>query len=229
MTSFRSSILWPSVTCVALAFVGACGDSGLGGRPPGLPNGNNTAPQCGVMGQACLVQRNDAPLAVGSRTELSITFQTAGQAGLDIGLETTEPSVLLNEDWYVEAVGPGVSGLLITTEDGAVIDYLHVWASVPEEMRIQAWSQSGDLLGRVQPQVTLLVGDEVLISVEPYANAQPLLGNFVLDRTINGDAVAVIPDAVGGLYRVVARSEGVATITFGALGLQSVWDIEVLP
>ena len=229
MTAFHE--LLPRLLAVAglALLVGACGDTGVGGRPGGLPNQNNQEPQCGNLRQACLVQRNDAPLAVGSRTELSIDFENAGQAGLDLSLEATNPDVLDVEGWYIEAVGPGVSGLLIADASGSVVDFLHVWASLPEEMRILAWSQSGDLLGRVQPQVTLLVGDEVLISVEPYTNAQPLLGNFNLNRDIIGDAVAVIPDAVGGLYRVVARSEGQATITFSALGIESIWELEVLP
>ncbi len=219
----------PVFSLGAALIIAGCGDGGTGGRPSGLPGPSGLPPQCGVMNQACLVERNDAPLALGSRTELTVDFQNAGHAGLDISLEAANPDVLLIEGWLVEAVGNGVSGLLVVAPNGAVIDFLHIWVAEAEELRILAWSQTGDLLGRVQPEVTLLVGDEVLVSVEPFQNAQPLLGNFDLQRTIVGDSIAIVPDPVGGLYRVVARGEGPATITFEALGLSTAWQIEVLP
>ena len=76
--------------------------------------------------------------------------------------------------------------------------------------------------------MTLLKGDEVLVSVEPFRAAQPLLGSFTLQRDISGPGVLMIPDAVGGLYRVIAKSKGTFTVTVRALGLERTWTIEVL-
>jgi hypothetical protein len=110
-----------------------------------------------------------------------------------------------------------------------VLDFLHVFVAVPDELRILAYSRNGDLLGSVLDAVTLIVGDEVLVSVEPFRAAQPLLGSFTLQREITGDAVIVVPDAVGGLYRVIARHAGTSVVTVRALGVERTWTIEVLP
>jgi len=75
-----------------------------------------------------------------------------------------------------------------------------------------------------------VVGDEILVAVEPYANDQPLLGNFELTyTTTNGAAVQIVADPVFGWYRVVARNPGLSTVAFAALGLDVAWQIEVLP
>lgn len=119
--------------------------------------------------------------------------------------------------------------MLFVGPDKRVVDFLHVWVSEPDELRIQRYSSLGVLLGQVQPTATLLSGDELLVSVEPYAGGQALLGNFVLERSLTGDAIAIVPDPVGGWYRVVARKPGKATLTFGALKQTARWEIEVLP
>lgn len=65
---------------VALAL--GCGSSdsegqGLGGRPnSGVIGGNGTTrPECGALGQGCMGQPLDAPLALGSTLEVAIDYQ----------------------------------------------------------------------------------------------------------------------------------------------------------
>ena len=158
-----------------------------------------------------------------------MAFQVSGSSGPPLVLEAVDQSVLQTSDTYIEAVGAGCSAVLFVDTDGAVVDFIHVWTTPAEELRILRYSPFGNLMGRVQDQVQLLVGDEVLVAVVPYANAQPLLGNFDLVRDVVGDSVVIVPDPVGGWYRVVARSAGTATVTFSGLGIEAVWDIEVLP
>ena len=91
------------------------------------------------------------------------------------------------------------------------------------------YTPSGTPLGRVQSSIKLLVRDELLVSVEPFAAGQPLLGNFELTRTLQGASVAIVPDSVSGWYRVVARAPGTTQLRLGALGLSVDWTIEVEP
>jgi len=144
-------------------------------------------------------------------------------------LEAVDETVLQTSDAYFEAVGPGCSAVLFVGEDGKVVDFIHVWTTQAEELRILRYNESGGLMGRVQNQVQLLVGDEILVAVVPYANVQPLLGSYTLVRDIVGDSVAMVPDPVGGWYRVVARTPGASTIVFSGLGIEARWEIEVLP
>jgi hypothetical protein len=218
---------------VLLPWLGAgCGggaSEGVGGVPGSGGSNPSAKPECGAFGQACIGQGLDAPLAVGGRLEVAVAFQVSGSSGPPLVLEAVDQSVLQTTETYIEAVGPGCSAVLFVDTDGTVVDFIHVWTTAAEELRILRYSPFGDLMGHVQDQVQLLVGDEVLVAVVPYANAQPLLGNYTLVRDIVGDSVAMVPDPVGGWYRVVARSAGASTITFSGLGIEAVWDIEVLP
>ena len=227
---------WTRITPAALVGVlllvaAGCGGSneGIGGVPGSGTSNPGTSPECGAFGQACIGQGLDAPLAVGGRIEVAVAFQVGGSSGPPLVLEAVDTSVLQTTDTYIEAVGPGCSAVLFVGADQAVVDFIHLWTEPAEELRILRYSPFGNLMGRVQDQVQLLVGDEVLVAVVPYANAQPLLGNFDLVRDVVGDSVVIVPDPVGGWYRVVARSAGTATVTFSGLGIEAVWDIEVLP
>lgn len=216
---------------VALLLLAACGDSGeVGGRPGGGTLGNQTKPECGALDQICLSIGLDAPLAKGSSTELVLDFDLVGSTGQTVGLEVVDPTVLTLDRTKLVASGAGTSALLFVDTQDRVLDFLHVNVAVADELRIIAYSRNGDLLGPVLDHVTLLPGDEVLVSVEPFRVAQPLLGTFQLEREISGDedAVIMVPDAVGGLYRVVAREAGNATITVRALGIERTWELEVL-
>jgi len=216
------------VICVTVA---GCGDdTGVGGRPShGLLGNASVSPECGAFNQTCLAQGLDAPLALGATTELSIESRIAGSSGPPITLRSANAAVLKVTGPAVQAVGAGLAGLLFVGPKGQVLDFIHVWVAAAKELRIQRYSRSGLLLGRVHHTVTLLQGDELLISVEPYAAGQPLLGQFELKRSVDGDAVRVVPDAISAWYRVVAVKPGQAKIELEALGLKQCWSIEVQP
>jgi hypothetical protein len=217
----------------ALILMG-CGDdaatSGVGGRPSSGNLGQvAVSPECGALSQACIGQGLNAPLALGSRVSISVHHQIAGSSGPPTVLETANEKVLLPDDTALHAVGEGMSGVLFVGPQAKVIDFIHVWVQAADELAIHRYSESGALLGQVQPTATLLSGDELLVAVEPRAGGQPLLGNFELETTIEGTSVAIVPDPVAGWYRVIAKSAGDSTISFQGLGVEVDWSIEVLP
>jgi hypothetical protein len=179
--------------------------------------------------QACVGQKLDAPSALGSTVELDVRYQIAGTSGPPTTLETADPTVLAVEGAQLRAVGAGASAVLFIGPDKRVLDFVHLWVQPATELRIMRYSSMGALLGRVQSSIKLLVHDELLVSIEPFANGQPLLGTFKLANNLAGNSVAIVPDSVSGWYRVVARSPGTTTIKFGALGLSTDWTIEVMP
>jgi len=213
------------ISLVALAW--GCG--GVGGRPETVSIGAGGKPQCGALGIACAGQKLDAPIALGSTFELDVRYQLAGTSGPPTILETADASVLTVEGAKLKAVGAGASAVLFIGPDKKVLDFLHLWVQPATELRILRYDRSGAVLGRVQSSVKLLVHDELLVSVEAFANGQPLAGNFELARNLAGNSVAILPDSVSGFYRVVARSTGPTQLTFGALGLSTTWNIEVEP
>lgn len=218
---------------LALASVG-CGDgaasNGVGGRPSSGNLGQvNVAPECGALSQACIGQGLNAPVALGSRLSISVEHQIAGSSGPPTTLETANENVLVPVETALDAVGEGMSGVLFVAPEGKLIDFIHVWVQAADELVIQRYSDGGTLLGAVQPSAQLLVGDELLVAVEPHANGQALLGNFTLETTVSGSSITIVPDPVGGWYRVIATGAGASTVAFAALGVETSWSIEVLP
>lgn len=207
-----------------------CG-SGMGGRPDhGVSVGNGGKPQCGMLGAACVGQKLDAPIAVGGVVELDLRYQIAGSSGPPTVIESADPTVLRVESGArVRAVGPGASAILFLGPDRGVLDFLHLWTQPATELRVIRYTHQGTPLGRVTPAFKLLVKDELLVSVEPYANGQPLAGNFDLQRKLQGTSVGVVPDSVGGWYRIVARAPGTTEVGFAALGLSTTLSVEVEP
>jgi hypothetical protein len=214
---------------LCLFFATACGGDGTGGRPGDFGNVQVT-PECGALSQACIGQGLDAPIAKGSTVDLAVAYKVPGSSGPPTTLATANPDVVAsNGATQLRAVGEGMSAVMFVGPDEHVIDIMHVWVQQPTELRINRYDDSGDLLGRVQAMSQLLAGDEILVAVEPFANGQPLLGNFDLQYGTTASPVAIVPDPVGGWYRVVARQAGAATITFHALDLDATWKLEVLP
>lgn len=218
----------------AVVTVVGCGSSaeGLGGRPnSGVIGGTGTSrPECGALAQGCMGQGLDAPIALGSTLEIQLDYQIGGSSGPPTEIESATPGILKSEGkGRVTAVGEGLSALMFVGPDKAVIDFLHVWVAPADELRILRYSANGTLLGRVAESVKLLPGDELLVSVETYGKGQALLGNYLLKYEVSSAHVAVVPDAVDGWYRIVARDAGPATVTFDALGLKKLWTMEVLP
>lgn len=216
---------------MVLTLAVGCGssDDGLGGRPGGGGGTNTTTPECGALNQACIGQALDAPLVLGGHLELAIDFQVGGSTGPPLLVETADPTILQAAASDLLATGEGASAVLFVGPDDQVVDFIHVWVTPADELRVLRWSETGSLLGRVQREIQLLVGDEILVSIEPFASAQPLLGNFALERAVTGTAVAIVPDPVAAWYRLVAREAGASAVTFSGVDLETTIDIEVLP
>jgi hypothetical protein len=219
------------VSLFAVVLCTACGDGGgIGGRP-GSFGQVEAAPECGALSQACIGQGLDAPIARGSTVDLSVRYKVAGSSGPPTKLASANQAVLTTPSaTRLEAIADGMSAVMFVGPQGEVIDLIHVFVQKPSELRINRYDDGGDLLGHVEAASQLLVGDDLNVAIEPFANGQPLLGNFALTyATTNAPIVSVIPDPVAGSYRVVARAAGTATVTFTALGLTATWQLEVLP
>ena len=209
----------------------ACGgDGGLGGRP-GEFGRVEAAPECGALSQACVGQGLNAPIAKGSTLDIAVEYKVAGSSGPPTLLASANQAVLTTPTaTQVSAIAEGMSAVMFVGPAGEVIDLIHVFVQKPSDLRINRYDEAGDLLGRVQSSSQLIVGDEILVAVEPFADGQPLLGNFELSYgSTAAPVVTIVPDPVGGWYRIIARTAGMAKVSFAALGLDVSWQIEVLP
>ena len=221
---------------VALLTIG-CGSSAadeIGPPPSGGALGNTSVrPECGAFSQACLESGMDAPLATGALMGIGIDYNIAGNSGPELALVPANPSVLGAEGAVISGESAGSSSLLILGPEDQVVDFIHVWVADASELKIVRHNDEGAVIGAVASEGTLLVGDEVLLSVEAFSTTQALMGQFDTTFEIEvhaGDApVAIVDDIVFGWYRLVAREEGAVRITASALGQSRDVELEVLP
>lgn len=233
------ALLTPAIAAALAVAAVACGDAGdLGIGPPsaGAYGRGNVAPECGALSQACLTGGLNAPIATGAKLGLGVDTQIAGSGAPPTTLESVNPDIALVEAGVLTAFQPGMVGLLMNGPNGAVTDFIHVFIADPDDLRLIRFNDAGIPLGAVRDDATLLVGDEIYVVVEAFADSQPLLGLFKTTWTVDvteGDPdqppLIVVDDLVFGWFRIVARAPGTVTLNAEALGITKTLNIEVLP
>src|SRR4051794_17403164 len=111
-----ASILVPAVPLAACATSGAMHQVAMTG-------------QCAADDAACSKRTPQAPLAIGTHFYPDISADVAGTTTPSLRLESADPSVLAVEDGALVAKSPGTSAVLISTDDGSVVDFVHVWVA----------------------------------------------------------------------------------------------------
>ncbi len=91
--------------------------------------GNRSSGQCAADDVACSRRHPLAPLAIGTRFHPDVSAEIAGSRRRTCVLESAAPSVLAVEDGALVAKQPGASAVLISTDDGSVVDFVHVWVA----------------------------------------------------------------------------------------------------
>ena len=215
----------------------ACGSnaaSEIGPPPSGGAFGNaSVRPECGAFSQACLESGMDAPLAVGAAMGIGVDYNIAGNSGPDLTLEPANPGVLGVEGAVIIGENAGSSSLLILGPESEVVDFIHVWVAEASELRIVRHNDDGGVIGNVASEGTVLVGDDIVVSVEAFTTTQALMGvfdtTFEIEVVEGDEPVAIVEDIVFGWYRIVARSEGQVRVIATALDQTRELELEVLP
>jgi hypothetical protein len=206
----------------------------VGPPPSGGAFGNaEVRPECGTFSQACLKQGLDAPLAVGAALGLAIDYDIAGSAAPELTLSAANPEVIGVEGAVIVGEGEGSSSLLIMSPEQQVVDFINVWVAAADTLEVVRHYENGDVIGTFADEGTLLVGDELLMSVEAFNTTQALMGQFETTfaiEVLDGDApVTIVDDVVFGFHRLAAREPGRVRVTLQALKRSHEIEIEVLP
>ena len=160
--------------------------------------------QCGAEDVACSRRNPQAPLAIGTRFH---------------------PDVVAVEDGALVARKQGASAVLISTDDGSVVDFVHVW--VAPVTKITLARRDGDRIGNA---VGLAVGEDITIQPTLWNGAQRLSGDGDAVWTVsNGSAVSVLRDGSSDRRRLRARAPGKATVTVAQGESKTSVEIEVIP
>jgi hypothetical protein len=183
------------------------------------------AGQCAESDAACAKRNPLAPLAVGARFYPEVAADAAGTAVPSLRLESAAPDVIAVDGDALVAHAPGASAVLITTDDGSVVDFIHVWAEPVTSITLAR--RDGE---RVAGTVGLAVGEDLALVPTAWHGAQRLAGEVAGTWTMTGDAkLAMLPDGAGDRRRLRARAPGKTTVTVALGDAHASIDVEVVP
>jgi len=181
------------------------------------------AGQCAADDTACARRHPMAPLAIGTHFYPDVSAEIAGTSTPALRLESASPDVLTVEDGVLVARKSGASAVLISTDDGSVVDFVHVW--VAPATKITLARRDGD---RIDGAIGLAVGEDVTLVPTLWNGAQKLSGDGGAAWTIDGDAVTVLRDGSSDRRRFRARAPGKTTVRVGNGETTTSVEIEVV-
>jgi|HubBroStandDraft_2_1064218.scaffolds.fasta_scaffold463072_2 hypothetical protein len=181
--------------------------------------------QCAETDAACAKRHPVAPIAIGATFHPEVETDVAGTAMPNLRLESAAPSVIAVENGALVAKGPGASAVMITTDDGSVVDFMHVWAAPVTAISLAR--RDGE---RVAGKVGLAVGEDLALVPTLWSGTQRLAGDLAATWSIDGDAkLSVLPDGAGDRRRLRARAPGTATVTVALGDTKTQLQLEVVP
>ena len=201
-----------------LALAAGCGAAG-GMRQATLVG------QCASSDAACARRAPLAPLAIGARFYPEVSTDIAGTSTPNLRLESAEPDVLAIEDGALVAKRAGTSAVLISTDDGSVVDFVHVWVSPVTHITLAR--RDGE---RVTGSIGLAVGEDVTLVPSLFSGAQKLAGTGEAEWSVEDAApLVILADGSSDRRRLRARAPGKTKVIVALGGAQTAIDVEVVP
>jgi hypothetical protein len=182
--------------------------------------------QCAADDAACSRRHPVAPLAVGATFHPEVEAELAGTTTPNLALESADVAVLgVDATGALVAKQPGASAVLISTDDGSVVDFVHVWVAPVTSIALAR--RDGD---RIVGSVGLAVGEDLTIAPALWNGSQRLAGDADVAWQISANSsVTLLRDGSADRRRLRARAPGKATLTVAMGGAKASLDVEVVP
>lgn len=181
--------------------------------------------QCSKDDASCSRKAPLAPLAIGSRFYPEVSTEITGTTTPNLRIESVEPGVIAVEHGALVAKSAGTAAVLISTDDGSVVDFVHVWAAPVTEISIAR--RDGD---RISGSIGLAVGEDLTLVPSLFNGAQKLAGAPDATWTVSSDGVVtVLRDGSADRRRLRARAPGKTTVTVALGDAKTSVDVEVVP
>ena len=181
--------------------------------------------QCAASDAACARKAPLAPLAIGSRFYPEVSTEIAGTSTPNLRLESAEPGVLAVEDGALVAKSAGTSAVLISTDDGSVVDFVHVWVAPVTQITLAR--RDGE---RITGSIGLAVGEDVTLVPSLFNGAQKLAGDSAAVWSVdNAGPLVMLQDGSSDRRRLRARAPGKTTVTVAVGEAKATIAVEVVP
>jgi hypothetical protein len=177
----------------------------------------------GALGQASVASDGgskgvgfERPIAVGATLRPELKFSLRGAGAPALHYETTDASVLSAGEGTLQGRSPGMSGVLLVTDDGVVVDFFHVWVKGPTSIALSRASSDGKS-EEVSGHLELMRGEAVVLSSSLRGEGQELAGEAEHVWSVKGGAVRLLEEGRSGRRRLVATAPGEAMVDVAAL------------
>ncbi|MFT3692435.1 MAG: hypothetical protein QM831_04790 [Kofleriaceae bacterium] len=192
---------------------------------PGAMHQATLAGQCAEGDATCSRTHPLAPLAIGARFHPQVDVEVAGTATPNLRLESADPAIVSVEDGVLVGHAPGASAVLITTDDGSIVDFVHVWVAKPTSLSLAR--RDGD---RIANDLDLAVGDDVTLAPALWAGVQQLTGDAQWTWTSsNPNVLEILRDGSTDRRRLRAHAAGKSTVTVAFGDMTTTLNVEVMP
>lgn len=174
---------------------------------------------------ACARKGPLAPLAIGTRFYPEASTRIDGTATPVLRLESAAPDVLAIEDGALVAKQAGASAVLISTDDGSVVDFIHVWVAPVTKVTLSR--RDGERIGGA---IGLAVGEDVTLVPALWSGSQRLAGDADPRWTASDDnALSILRDGSTDRRRLRARAPGKTTVAVAVGDARATVEVEVVP
>jgi hypothetical protein len=213
-------------TVTFTAALAGCSESGQ------LAQTSLSAP-CAAGDTACTSGQNEgvtSPIAAGATFALEVKPTIAGGTAVPLTLRAVDPLVATIDDaGRVRAVGPGITAVLVLTDDGGLVDVTHV--SVAKVERVSFHRGGGAELDERQlpARIELFPEEDLTLSLRVWQSGQQLIGEMGDAWSVDDDAFKVLDQGFALERRIKAPASGTTTLLVDVLGVQQTLTLEVVP
>lgn len=171
-----------------------------------------------------------SPIAAGATFALEVKPQIAGGTAVPLTLQSVDPLVAtIDDDGRVRAVAPGITAILVLTDDGGVVDMTHVAVSKIERVSFHRGG-GGDLDERQLPErIELFPEEELTLSLRAWQAGQQLIGEMGDAWSVDDEAFKILDQGFALERRIKAPATGTTTLSVDVLGVQQTLTLEVVP
>jgi hypothetical protein len=170
-----------------------------------------------------------APLAVGGSLQPKVDIDLQGTASPTIELISARPDVATAADGKIVGRSPGVTAILITTKEGTVLDFHHLWVEQATRMTLHRQDDQARDLGEVLDGIDFLEGESIYVTPRVYFKSQELAGTVPGTWTIDPPVALLLKQGLADGRRLFAAKPGEATLTVSIPGVSVRVPIRVLP
>jgi hypothetical protein len=224
-----SSLAALAAGAAALCCLIACSTDDSSPGTQGALSQSTSRPSCAPEDVACQADGLDAPIAIGARVPLDVQVTARGVAAPKIALEPTRDDIIGVEKGELVAKSPGWSSVMITGDDGIILDFLTLHVARAERVELYRLTESGSVEATPMPdKIQVAVGDDFELSIKAFSGAVRLIGDLDATWTLDGNVGSLLDSGRRGSRRVRVKNPGNASLKIEAAGFTKTIAIEVL-